>query len=630
MALTFVTPPRVLMSTAKAAMTLTTNLRAVGESVSDAYTFLKANGRPEGWSGDAADHAMTTISQDVDSAVAALERGSQAVDVYADALVALEKRYDVLVEETSDLNARIELYDKDVRAANATPDTDTSALAARYAALEQETEQLRTRITQWESDCDAAHLQMMLALTAVDSQVEGAYAAQAPDRPDSAALAAELAVKVEAGDAQATNRWWASLSPAAQAALVIHSPQLVGNANGIPSSVRNDANRTSLYSDLDYLGERDADDQLSRNERDQLANARHTRAVLADYKDEFDPVTGEQLALLLAYQPGAFGGNGGVAVNLGNPDLADDVASLVPELTPEQVSLSQNLKSMALLRDAVDGKNGVATVATIAWIDYDAPSGNPFVPDDLLDPLQDAANAAMVGNELLAGGGGGERFADVVDGLRAAHQGPRADLTAIGHSYGSTTVAKATDGGLDVDDIVLAGSPGVGAGNAHATDLLSSGRVWVGSADYDVVTHFGDDSRLGLGNDPAEEQFGGRRFEVEQGEVRPGAVLKNHTSYFARGTTSLDNIADIVSGHDPGRVEGRPVDGVITLPDALDPGVKRARELAEDAYELGRDVAGWGVDRAQDAYELGRAGGSWVVDRARDVTDVLSWRSVMM
>lgn len=69
---------------------------------------------------------------------------------------------------------------------------------------------------------------------------------------------------------------------------------------------------------------------------------------------------------------------------------------------------------------------------------------------------------------------GGAQFSDAITGLRASHPGPdnAAHLTVIGHSYGSTTVAHAaTDGGMEVDNIVLVGSPGAGGGVNHADEL---------------------------------------------------------------------------------------------------------------------------------------------------------------
>src|SRR5439155_15652814 len=109
------------------------------------------------------------------------------------------------------------------------------------------------------------------------------------------------------------------------------------------------------------------------------------------------------------------------------------------------------------------------STAIIAWLGYDAP-----------DTLAQAATAGRaVGAESAL-----HRFQA---GLRATHQGTASHNTVIGLSYGSTVVGYTGHAlGLDADDVVLIGSPGVGV--RHAGDLgLSPAHVWASTARHHVI-----------------------------------------------------------------------------------------------------------------------------------------------
>ena len=153
---------------------------------------------------------------------------------------------------------------------------------------------------------------------------------------------------------------------------------------------------------------------------------------------------------------------------------------------------------------------------------------------------------------------GGARLADTIDGLRAGRDGEPAHLTAIGYSYGSTTVGHgAHDEGLAADDIVVVGSPGLGEDTDHARDLgIDPDHVWAGANSNDPVADLGNRGALhletfgglGLGDDPVEDDFGANRFQAEstsRGGLNPFA---DHAKYFDHDTESLANIARIVNG----------------------------------------------------------------------------------
>jgi hypothetical protein len=136
---------------------------------------------------------------------------------------------------------------------------------------------------------------------------------------------------------------------------------------------------------------------------------------------------------------------------------------------------------------------------------------------------------------------GAAQFTPFVDGLRATHQlssGPY-HVTAIGHSYGSTVIAEsALGGGLGVDDIIAAGSPGMHTDRA-ANLNIDPRHVWGGLADGDLIGGGLGDLPFVHGQEPTDKDFGGNRFEVD---------TEGHSAYWSAGSQSLLNQAYIVTG----------------------------------------------------------------------------------
>ena len=189
------------------------------------------------------------------------------------------------------------------------------------------------------------------------------------------------------------------------------------------------------------------------------------------------------------------------------------------------------------------------TTACMVWVGYDAPSS-------LTDPAVWTDDRARAGGALLA--------ADVA-GFQASRGTDQPNLTVIGHSYGSTTTAHAaTDVGLDVDSIVLIGSPGAGSNVDHASDLgVGAENVWVGAASADPVTWTGSHGVMnpeslrggvGLGNDPAEDDFGAQRFKSRGHRPPPESVVSlfDHHDLVLPDpdTESLYNMAAVVTGNE--------------------------------------------------------------------------------
>jgi pimeloyl-ACP methyl ester carboxylesterase len=129
-------------------------------------------------------------------------------------------------------------------------------------------------------------------------------------------------------------------------------------------------------------------------------------------------------------------------------------------------------------------------------------------------------------------------------GLRTADRGSTVHVTAVGHSYGSTTVGTALRAHASgVDDVVLLGSPGANVARASAL-RVPDGHVWVGAASRDPVSYLDR-----FGTDPSHERFGATRFRAEDADRHPLMLsLGDHSRYFAAGSESLDNVVRVVVG----------------------------------------------------------------------------------
>jgi hypothetical protein len=202
--------------------------------------------------------------------------------------------------------------------------------------------------------------------------------------------------------------------------------------------------------------------------------------------------------------------------------------------------------------------------AVIAWLGYNPPDGATL------------AEAAGSFNAEI----GAENLVAFIRCLRANSHVPHFTLTAIGHSYGSVVVGRAAQmGGLDGDNVVFVGSPGVDAANVRAlghptgvyagenpndfiqfttsivtralSESLSTTPTAVCHAVgkqlgrlYVVAFHLCDlATPQGHGPDPTSAGFGARRFSTagECGHQYFDDAAKH-------GTEGLANLARIVMG----------------------------------------------------------------------------------
>ncbi|WP_246039487.1 alpha/beta hydrolase [Glycomyces buryatensis] len=343
------------------------------------------------------------------------------------------------------------------------------------------------------------------------------------------------------------NEWWDGLSEAEREALIAEHPELVGPVDGIPVESRDTANRTVLDRDISGLDSRIAakEDQLAgldpdsdehqrlQEEIDGLKTDRTDLARLQDRitDDDGNPETYDETGQSYYLLDFATEGSGQAVVSIGNPDTADNVNAYVPGTGGGIAGAGGGLMNRAetMAADAQDASPDTET-ATVLWMGYDA-------PDDLLQATDD--KWAEQGSDEL------ESF---TEGVRASAEGEAANLTLTGHSYGSTMVGTAAvTEGVDADNMLFIGSPGVGTDTA---DALGAQDVYATRNDSDVIQY-----GTVHGTDPVDGSFGADTIHSDvDGKDSPWYEeykdpIRNHSSYW--DDTNLqgrEDMADVVTG----------------------------------------------------------------------------------
>ncbi|GAA1332766.1 alpha/beta hydrolase [Streptomyces sanglieri] len=348
--------------------------------------------------------------------------------------------------------------------------------------------------------------------------------------------------------------WWNGLSPEERAAWLSLRPDTVGALDGLPSTVRDEANRVVLSEKQGELQlELDSIPKPPANEwtwikAGQMPSRVHTDEWMAWYnkygdrheqlnkslkgmesiQDRFAQTGEEGLpeAYLLGFSPE---GNGRAIVANGNPDTADHQAVYVPGTTSNLGGISGDIGRMVNVWRVADAAPGNDSVSTITWLGYDAPQN--IVKDS---PFSHYAND------------GAPAFNQFMDGLDASHTGDSdPHRTAIGHSYGTTLIGSAArQGDLNADDVILAGSPGVQVPKAEQLDV-PSGHVWNQEADGDPVPDIGRYGHGGTDWDgpwtiPSDERFGANQMTTD---------TEGHSDYWKEKSDSLWNQGQVVAGN---------------------------------------------------------------------------------
>jgi len=435
--------------------------------------------------------------------------------------------------------------------------------------------------------------------------------------------------------------WWKSLSKEQQEALKNTKYQELGQLRGLPADVLDYANRKRIPEDqarfkaqredltrqlADRARELGVDPESAEGQRalrndpqgsqlmsqfDEAArrekNANDAAGALRE-ADRLSNESGKKPYILYWSPDGAGAKEGSLAVAYGNPDTAKNLAVCVPGTTSSLSGFSQEQAANLSAKMGPDG-------AAIQWLGYDAPE---FSLGQVNDPAQAKEGGAILAKD--------------VEGYRVAN--PNAHVTVIGHSYGSTVVGySAMDNGLKADDIAFVGSPGVGASNVDQLSV-GSGHVYVGGAEHDPVIQAtsGDwFTKDGSSTGPYDSSFGARQFGTS-GEAWVGHA---HSSYYDKGSESLDNLAKIATGHGgevsaqrwqdsptPVEVPGSNLPGIGPVLDWTVNTGKEVVDMSEDVWRGGGQVAGdlshgnWG--------DAGRHAVGTVGELGSDAVDVVA------
>ncbi|MEU7764907.1 alpha/beta hydrolase [Nocardia sp. NPDC049190] len=417
--------------------------------------------------------------------------------------------------------------------------------------------------------------------------------------------------------------WWHALADPAhpdqlsqvQQALVRVYPHQIGNADGLPAPVRNDANRLAITRDIeDFIARRPSGRGrwwwryvLSEAERRHFSNLVVTRNHLVQLDRQAAALPGEPPVHVLAYDAAAFGGSGKVMVALGNVDTAQTVNWHVPGTNTTLRSLLYQFTPLRNLYEETKRVDPNLELASVIWIGYAAPTG-PVNTGYLKAAFR---RRAKVGGDLLLH----EIAAFHATRERAGTAGPdRLKSRIFAHSYAVVTVSYAGKRGRLaglISSVWMSGAPGspadsaaeFGIGdNVHVVSSWRDGVTMLGADQPGAWSRYGS-GRLGHGLDPASEAFGARRSRAEYplsdnfGKVEQvhQGYLRHSDPHTRRPTESLADAARIAAGR------GDTVTPVERRRPAPDPGWARRRVGAAPIdVERGRYDDGSSDTRADD------------------------------
>lgn len=318
--------------------------------------------------------------------------------------------------------------------------------------------------------------------------------------------------------------WWAGLDDAARRTLALSAPEIVGNLDGIPYAVRNDANRRELRSTIREL-------ELSGLDAGRAMATQNLNRLQMIYSiaDALGPAAANPRRSLLTLDTVE---EGKATIVLGDLNTADYVSYLIPgmfitvsgnvvEWTDTAARLyDEQVSWLSLLAD-VGAATEVETVATVAWIGYQTP------------------HLLNVGSLDLAYEGR-DAIAATIDGLQTLRGDDQPFVSLLAHSYGSTAALMALEQDTTIDALAMMGSPGSPAQSIR--DLNVRGDVFVAEAAWDPIPNSSF-----FGSDPGAAGYGARVMSVAGAvDVITNRVLASsmgHNEYFSPGTESMRNLA---------------------------------------------------------------------------------------
>ena len=319
-----------------------------------------------------------------------------------------------------------------------------------------------------------------------------------------------LPMPQDTSDTRAVAEWWDSLSREEQERLADEEPDRIGNLDGVDAWARDRANRHRLDRDYEDLNSRkESNEKKVSAYQAWVAGGREGAAPCS--ADEFSRAKSEldrqaeldklktalkqgaqyngtsQLLLYDPVEPGENQDQLHAAVTVGDVDKADNIAVHVGGLT---TSVDNNVIGYTAEMANVAGTAGGNT-ASVMWFGYDPPQAGA------------GSNGLFTVSETERAAAGGADLSHFLEGLHDSRQGsgeggdPR--ITALGHSYGSTTLGYALTQVRDgvVDAGVFYGPPGVPAKDVSDFNVPSDS-VYVMKNDQDIIGAVPNNGPMGL------------------------------------------------------------------------------------------------------------------------------------
>ena len=315
---------------------------------------------------------------------------------------------------------------------------------------------------------------------------------------------------------------WRQMSRQEQAALLKGKESSIGEFTFMAPEIRYAANRQLVFEQWAALNARDTQHHgLSGSD---LLREKLYERILREHQN------------VLFFDPS---GDGRIAVVQGDLSHAGHVAVTVP-------GISNNLDNFGSLIDEGSRLKGAAgsDTAVVSWLGYDTPVGVG------LNPIRMSAEIA---NTALARAGA-QSLVPFVAGLRQLN--PDAQVTVIGHSYGSLVTGLAAKAGLQADNVVFIGSPGVGVHSVSEFNLPAGAHVYAAEPGAGVSVggvNAGGDPVSNLGHNvhpfgavPTGPGFGAKVLNIGNRLD----ITASHSDYYKNGSTSLELLGKIAGGEE--------------------------------------------------------------------------------
>ncbi|CAJ0557481.1 unnamed protein product, partial [Mesorhabditis spiculigera] len=219
---------------------------------------------------------------------------------------------------------------------------------------------------------------------------------------------------------------WRAFSPDRQRQMLRHAPGLIANLDGIPSAVRSPANLDRIQSERARL--QDDSVRISQELHREFFGGRlsntgagqwYAERKLEDL-DALDELFRTETCRRLLLMDMRSADHISVTIPGLNTNVKDSMRGMVGEAT--------RLRAEAMRQLELAGRK--ESVATIAWIGYDAPQ--------VIGPGKfDIGRASFDVSRSSKAGIAADALGSFFHGLRAASVNDRVHITALGHSYGS-------------------------------------------------------------------------------------------------------------------------------------------------------------------------------------------------